>query len=214
MKKLILLAFTFGVLAFTGCATTALVMPHKPQGLPGVYHRVERGQTIFRISKIYNTDIDTLVKINRISDVTSIETGQLIFIPYQQKQQASYGKSSLIEDFTWPVKGEVTTTFGQVHNGMLNKGINIKPYRREDNVVAARSGKIVFYGPDLKGFGKTIVIKHSDGFLTVYTGTSQVLVKTGDSMQRGGLIAKAGPNLHFQIRKGYIPQNPSFYLPR
>lgn len=216
MQKLpAILLFTFYLLPLAGCATTPLIIPPKPPGIPGIYHRVERGQTLWIISKIYNTDINELVKINHISEATSIEVGQLIFIPYQQNQITPYNKSSfLIEDFIWPVKGEVLNNFGHVYNDMLNKGINIKPYRRNDNIVAARSGKVVFYNSALKGFGQTLIIDHGDGFSTVYAGVSQVFVKIGDNLHKGDLIAKAGLNLHFQIRKGYVPQNPYFYLPQ
>jgi murein DD-endopeptidase MepM/ murein hydrolase activator NlpD len=101
---------------------------------------------------------------------------------------------------------------------MINKGINIQTYG-SPNVVASRSGKVVFYDDNFKDFGKTIIIDHGDGFSTVYARNSQVFIKIGDYVQRGTLIAKAGSTdrdkntyLHFQIRKGYIPQNPYFYL--
>jgi murein DD-endopeptidase MepM/ murein hydrolase activator NlpD len=201
------------ILNFIGCATHPLVAPPKPEGLmPGIYHRVEKGQTLWRISKIYNVDLNELVNINHISDATNIETGQLIFIPSRLKPKAIANKYPLSEDFMWPMKGKVISTFGQIFNNMINKGINIQPYGTQ-NVVAARSGRVVFYSPDFKSFGKTIIIDHGDGFSTVYARNAQVFIKTGDLVGKGILIAKAGC-LHFQIRKGYVPQNPYFYLPR
>ena len=214
----------FLVLAFFGCATAPLVAPPKPEmAVPGVYHRVQRGETLWRISKIYNVDLDELVNANHISDATSLDTGQLILIPrnLQAKQQAFIpNKYFSAEDFTWPVRGRVITSFGQNSGNAINKGINIKPYSNQD-VVAARGGKVVFYSDDFDGFGKTIIIDHGDGLLTVYSRNAQVFIKAGDVVGKGALIAKAGSAgrdkntyLHFEIRKGHIPQNPYFYLPR
>ena len=118
------------------------------------------------------------------------------------------------------MRGRVITSFGQNSSNTINKGINIKPYSNQD-VVAARGGKVVFYSEDFDGFGKTIIIDHGDGLLTVYSRNAQVFIKAGDVVQKGALIAKAGSAgrdkntyLHFEIRKGHIPQNPYFYLPR
>jgi murein DD-endopeptidase MepM/ murein hydrolase activator NlpD len=80
---------------------------------------------------------------------------------------------------------------------------------------------VVFSSDNLKRFSKTIIIDHGDGFSTVYARNAQILVKPGESVQRGTLIAKVGSNsmrdkntyLHFEIRKSHIPKNPYFYLP-
>lgn len=216
---IIVLSFTFYVLTFIGCVTIPPVMPPKPEGIPGIYHRVEKGQTLWRISKMYNLGLDELIKINRISDVTNIEVGQLIFIPSHEKPQILSDNYSA-EDFIWPVKGKVIATFGRISNNMINKGINIQPHKAQD-VVAARSGRVVFYSQDFDGFGKTIIIDHDDGFSTVYAGNSEVFIKAGDRVRKGAIIAKISSvdrdknvYLHFEIRKGYMPQNPYFYLPR
>jgi len=201
-----------------GCATVPPVAPLVSAKIPGTYHRVEKSQTLWRISKIYNVDLEELVKINHISDVASIEVGQMIFIPQQKKPLPLINQYSG-EDFIWPVKGKVIAAFGQTYDNMINKGMNIEPHSPQD-VVAARSGKVIFYSPNFKGFGKTIIIDHGDGFSTVYAGNSEVLIKTGDMIQKGTTIAKIGSNrvrnnyLHFEIRKGHVSQNPYFYLPR
>jgi len=215
-----LLPTTYYLLFLVGCATVPYTVPTQPQfAIPGIYHQVERGQTLWRISKIYAVDLDEIVRINRIPDAASIEAGQLIFIPSGQKREYVSSKS-LAEDFSWPLKGRVITSFGQTFNDMINKGINIQRVRSED-VLASRSGKVTFYNTNFENFGKTIIIDHGDGFSTVYAKNSQVFVKIGDYVQRGSVIAKIGSSdrdnntyLHFEIRKGYIPQNPYFYLPR
>jgi len=213
-----LLPFTFYLLNIFACAPGPYVKPALPTGIPGIYHRVERGETLWRISKIYNIDLDEITKVNHIPDAATIDMGQLIFIPHRQKSQNLAAKSST-EDFIWPVRGRVISTFGQTFNTMINKGLNIQCSRSLD-IVASRSGKIVFYDDNFKDFGKTIIIDHGDGFSTVYARNSQVFIKIGDYTPKGALIAKAGSTdrdkntyLHFEIRKGHIPQNPYFYLP-
>ncbi|MFH1354853.1 MAG: LysM peptidoglycan-binding domain-containing M23 family metallopeptidase [Candidatus Omnitrophota bacterium] len=204
----------------SGCAT---VVPLKtippPVGMPGIYHRVEKGQTLWRISKTYNSELDELARINRISDASSIEIGQMIFIPHRQKPMPLVSKYSS-DDFIWPLRGRIITSFGQTYGNIINKGINIEP-RGNDAILAARAGKVVFYSDSFGGFGKTIIIEHPDGFSTVYARNAEVFVKAGDNIQKGTEIASAGSAgrdkntyLHFEIRKGHIPQNPVFYLPR
>lgn len=206
-------------LFISGCAGTPITPAYKP-GIttPGIYHRVVKGQTLWRISQIYNTDLDEIAKFNRISDAANIETGQLIFIPGGRKPQYAPKADYSSEEFIWPVKGRVISTFGQTFNNMINKGINIKPAGNSD-VVASRNGKVVFYADNFESFGKTIIIDHSDGFSTVYARNQEVFIKAGDRVQKGTLIARAGSAgrdkdtyLHFEIRKKHLPQNPYFYL--
>lgn len=205
------------ILFFTGCATA----PSKPmpaQGMPGIYHRVGKGQTLWRISKIYNVELDELVRLNKISDAALIETGQLVFIPNRKIQQTK-NPGFISDDFIWPVKGKVIAVFGDSFNNTINKGINIQPSRSLE-VSASRGGQVVFYAESFGSFGKTVILDHKDGFSTVYARNSEVYVKLGDVVQRGAVIAKAGfagrnrlTYLHFEIRKGHTPQNPFYYLP-
>jgi lipoprotein NlpD len=102
---------------------------------------------------------------------------------------------------------------------MVNKGINIRP-GSDRQVVASRSGQVVFYHDNFKGFGKTVILEHPGDFMTVYAGLRQVFVKIGESITQGSVIARVhstagGKNnyLHFEIRKGHQAQNPIFYLP-
>jgi lipoprotein NlpD len=189
-----------------------------PAGVPGTYHKVEKGQTLWRISKTYGVDLDEIIKFNRISDVTKIEVNQLIFIPRASGRKTVSSVSS-DEDFIWPIKGKVISTFGATYDNVINKGLNIEPYYNGD-VIASRGGRVVFYSDKLESFGKTLIIDHGDGLLTVYSRNSKVFVKLGDNITRGTLIAKAGKSkrgkkeyLHFEIRKNSIPQNPYYFLP-
>lgn len=228
MKKYLLLLST--VFFLSGCATTGNVGVYAPAKIerpkvPGFYHKVEKGQTLWRIARFYNVNIEDIVKINRIPDVAQISVGQMLFIPGSKPEskpaEFSRQNSDFIKsEFIWPVRGKVISFYGSKKDGVLNKGIDIS-VREGANVAAARAGKTVFCDSKMKGFGKTIIIDHLDGFSTLYAQNSSVLVKTGQFVKQGEVIAKAGssgranrPCLHFQIRKGEKSQNPFYYLPR
>ena len=199
------------ILVLSSCATApTYTAPTLPPGLPGIHHKVEGGQTLWQIARLYNIDIDTLINTNHISDAAKIETGQLILIPYQQ-QKPYLSQEYSNEDFIWPLKGQVIAAFGQPYNDIVNKGLDIKT-QYNTNILAARRGKVCFYAPEFKGFGRTIIVDHGDGFSTVYSGVSDSLVRPGETVEKGAAIAK-GNYLHFEIRKGYVSQNPYFYLP-
>ncbi len=208
-------------LGIAGCATPPYVKPPlvQPPGMTGTYHKVIKGQTLWKVSKIYGVDLEELARVNRITDTTAIEVGQQIFIPNRTTPAAQTVKYSDSDDFIWPISGRVTGSFGQTINSMLNKGINIQPYGSLD-VLAARGGRVVFTDDDFAGYGRTIIIEHSDGLFTVYTRCREIFVKAGDSVQKGAIIAKAGcagrdrnTYLHFEVRRGHVSQNPLFYLP-
>jgi len=218
-----ILPTTYHLLFLSGCATAPLPQPPVIQpNIPGIYYKVQKGQTLWRISKMFNADLDELARINHIPDTSSLETGQAIFIPQAPKQQAQPLLSTEkfpADDFIWPLKGRVIGTYGITFRNMLNKGILIQPLGNTD-VVASRSGRVVFCHNDFRGFGKTLIIDHGDSLSTVYARNAELFVKPGDMVPRGAVIAKAGSAgkdknvyLHFEIRKGSLSQNPLFYLP-
>ena len=116
--------------------------------------------------------------------------------------------------FIWPAKGKLLTGFSQSDN----KGVDIGG-KIGDPVYAAAPGRIMYTGTGIRGYGKLIVIKHQDGFNSVYAHNSQILVKEGQMVKRGERIAILGetdakrPMLHFEIRKSGKPVDPLKYLP-
>ena len=120
--------------------------------------------------------------------------------------------------FEWPIKGPVISRFGPKKGGLYNDGINIAAKEGED-VKASATGVVVYAGNELRGYGNLILIKHPNGYLTGYAHSQLMLVKKGDNVQKGEVIAKAGrtghvtkPQLHFSIRKGRKAVDPSSYL--
>ncbi|MFH1231680.1 MAG: M23 family metallopeptidase [Planctomycetota bacterium] len=114
--------------------------------------------------------------------------------------------------FIWPLQGAIL-----VNEGI--EGINIKAYEGQP-VKATKSGIVTFVSDNVTGYGKTITIKHSDGFISIYAYNSENLVKIDQIVKQGDIVAKAGktgratqPQLHFRLFKNGIPVNPLNYLP-
>ncbi|MGB8275382.1 MAG: M23 family metallopeptidase, partial [Alphaproteobacteria bacterium] len=120
--------------------------------------------------------------------------------------------------FAWPLKGRIVSPFGPKKGGEHNDGINIAAARGAP-VRAADDGVVTYAGNELRGFGNLVLIRHDDGWTTAYAHNEQLLVKRGDAVKRGQVIAKAGssgsvatPQLHFEIRRGRRAVDPAAYL--
>jgi murein DD-endopeptidase MepM/ murein hydrolase activator NlpD len=120
--------------------------------------------------------------------------------------------------FRWPVRGKVITTYGSKTNGKANDGINVA-VPEGTPVKAAEDGVVAYSGNELKGYGNLVLVRHSNGYVTAYAHASELLVKRGDTIKRGQVIAKSGqsgevgsPQLHFEIRKGSSPVDPLQFL--
>lgn len=117
----------------------------------------------------------------------------------------------------WPVQGRVIATF-QGSTG-LNKGIDIAGNMGQP-VLAAASGQVVYAGTGLRGYGKLLIIKHNETFLSAYAHNENLLVQEGDMVKAGQKIADMGSSgtdrvkLHFEIRREGTPVDPLKYLPR
>ena len=120
--------------------------------------------------------------------------------------------------FRWPVRGKVITGYGAKTNGKANDGINLA-VPEGTPVKAAEDGVVAYSGNELKGYGNLVLVRHSNGYVTAYAHASELLVKRGDTIKRGQIIAKSGqsgevgsPQLHFEIRKGSSPVDPLQFL--
>jgi murein DD-endopeptidase MepM/ murein hydrolase activator NlpD len=120
--------------------------------------------------------------------------------------------------FRWPVRGKVITAYGAKANGKANDGINLA-VPEGTPVKAAEDGVVAYSGNELKGYGNLVLVRHSNGYVTAYAHASELLVKRGDTIKRGQIIAKSGqsgevgsPQLHFEIRKGSSPVDPLQFL--
>jgi len=120
--------------------------------------------------------------------------------------------------FRWPVKGRVISGFGTKPDGGHNDGINIS-VPQGTPVKAAENGVVAYSGSELKGYGNLVLIRHANNWVSAYANNEELMVKRGDKVQRGQVIAKAGttgsvsqPQVHFELRKGSRPVDPTKYM--
>ena len=118
------------------------------------------------------------------------------------------------ESFRWPAKGRVISGYG----ASGNEGINIA-VPEGTAVKAAEEGTVAYAGSDVKGYGKLVLVRHANGFVSAYAHNGEIDVKPGEKVKRGQTIAKSGasgnvtsPQLHFEIRKGGAPVDPMSQL--
>jgi murein DD-endopeptidase MepM/ murein hydrolase activator NlpD len=115
--------------------------------------------------------------------------------------------------FRWPARGRVISRFGDG-----NDGINVS-VPEGTSVRAAEDGTVAYVGDEIKGYGKLVLIRHANGWVSAYANNADLLVKKGDNVKRGQVLAKSGqtgnvasPQLHFELRKGKTPVDPQQYL--
>jgi murein DD-endopeptidase MepM/ murein hydrolase activator NlpD len=118
----------------------------------------------------------------------------------------------------WPVRGRVISGYGAKEKGLRNDGINIAAPRGAP-IRAAESGTVAYAGNELRGFGNLLLIRHASGIVTAYAHADQILVKRGETVKRGQIVARVGntggvpsPQLHFEVRQGRRAVDPQPYL--
>lgn len=117
-------------------------------------------------------------------------------------------------EFRWPARGRIIQCF----KCGGNDGINIA-VPEGTSVKAAESGVVAYAGSEIKGFGNLVLIRHPNGYVSAYANNGELDVKRGEQVKRGQVIAKSGqsgnvasPQLHFELRKGSTPVDPTQFL--
>jgi murein DD-endopeptidase MepM/ murein hydrolase activator NlpD len=145
-------------------------------------------------------------------------TGKIEDAPAAETPVKASEATGALPTFRWPVRGKVITAYGAKANGKSNDGINLA-VPEGTPVKAAEDGVVAYSGNELKGYGNLVLVRHANGYVTAYAHASELLVKRGDTIKRGQVIAKSGqsgevgsPQLHFEIRKGSSPVDPLQFL--
>jgi murein DD-endopeptidase MepM/ murein hydrolase activator NlpD len=122
------------------------------------------------------------------------------------------------KQFRWPVRGRIISGFGTKPNGEKNDGINLA-VPEGTSVKSVEAGTVIYAGNELAGYGNLVLVRHAGGWVSAYAHNKDLLVKKGDTVQRGQTIAHAGmtgsvtsPQVHFELRQGAKPVNPLDYL--
>ena len=208
-------------------------------------YTVKKGDTLYSIALEHGGDYRELAQWNELDDPAKIRVGQVLRVtppdagpvtvtparipgraegrpigaaspaaPAKPPPAAAAPAADGRVDFIWPKKGKLLAGFAEPRS----KGIDIDG-RLGDPIVAAAAGRVTYTGSGIPGLGKLVVIKHDNGFITVYAHNRDILVKEQQTVARGQNIAELGntdadrPKLHFQIRKGSAPVDPLRYLP-
>lgn len=212
--------------------------PARESAHPPAEHVVVSGDTLYGIAWRYGFDYRDIARWNGVKSPFVIRPGQrLKLIPPPADVQPADGPTAA-KNSTRPSGAEVGKTPGATTvTGALRwqwptpgtlvsldtpssrKGIDIAGRQGQD-VKAAAAGEVVYSGSGLLGYGRLIIIKHSDTYLSAYAYNEHLLVKEGDKVGIGQQIATMGKAasgktvLHFEIRKDGKPVNPLDYLPR
>jgi murein DD-endopeptidase MepM/ murein hydrolase activator NlpD len=134
--------------------------------------------------------------------------------PATEPKKTAMASEAANPEFRWPARGRIIQGFKPGGND----GINIA-VPEGTSVKAAESGVVAYAGNELKGYGNLILIRHPNGFVSAYANNGDIQVKRGETVKRGQTIAKSGqsgnvasPQLHFELRKGTKPVDPTQYL--
>lgn len=211
----------------------------RPRAVQGAEYRVRRGDTLFGIAWQNGVDFRQMARWNGIRAPYRIYPGQTLrMVPppatrrpppvVSRKEKPVVRKPSVKPSrepataarklvWRWPANGRITATFHPTDP--LRKGLKIAGNSGSD-IVAAERGRVVYSGSGLIGYGRLIIVKHNDKYLSAYGHNRKILVKEGDQVTKGQKIAEMGnanngkPLLHFEIRRDGKPVDPQRLLPR
>jgi len=183
----------------------------------GVYHTVQKGQTLYLIARAYDVEINRLKRINGIYNPSKLQIGTRLWIPgawqvlnvdtsidkqaltknkkrrnkkLNKKEKINKNIEAITGFLIWPVKGQLTSRFGN-RSGRHHDGIDIGA-RKGTQVVAAAGGKIMFSGWGPAGYGLMLIIKHKSNLTTVYAHNSYIHVHKNQIVKQGQRVASVG----------------------
>jgi len=211
------------IMAMNNLEADSVILEGQYLDIPGDrqrLHRVKAGESMWKIARMYQVSLDQLIAANtQIKNPSLLRVGEMIKIPSPSglttpaMAQPSRGFRGL---FAWPVFGKITSGYGW-RKGEFHHGLDIAcsvgtPVR------AAQAGVVVFSGSK-SVYGKTVIIRHTNGMETLYAHNSKNMVKAGQEVKKGQVIAlvgvtgrTTGPHLHFQINYNGETLNPIEYL--
>ena len=206
----------------------------------GAYYKIERGDTLYSIARKHNVRWHEIIEANPSLDPRDLRVGRVILVPgvapvegpapvepppdagTPRVHPGHPGPIPAERHYAWPLRGKVLAYYGQSvpwRTWVTNHGIDIRAGVGQA-VTAAKSGRVSTF-TTVPGFGKTVVLEHTDGAVTFYGHLDRILVRHGRWARQGEELgiagstgASSGTELHFRIMRtdGYI--NPMLYLPR
>lgn len=201
---------------------------------PGTWHQVKAGETLWSIAEKYSSSVDEIMEVNGLADADELAVGVSLFIPEPDPMAPAPPPGGQLpppdpdEDkppvvvnapLMWPLKeGVLFSEFGERH-GAVHDGIDLGA-PEGTAILAAADGDVIFAGTEQGAFGTLLVIQHADDRITVYAHNQVNLVKEGQKVKQGTVVAKVGrtgtaqsPHVHFEVRHRRKPVNPLTLLP-
>jgi murein DD-endopeptidase MepM/ murein hydrolase activator NlpD len=215
------LVLTLFVLVPSAIAASPAVPP------PQTLHIVRAGETLWNIARRHGTAVETLVRLNGLSDPDRLQPDQRIRLPAAAaaplQKRSVPGRRAIAPAAAlrprwqqWPSRGIITSRFG-LRGRRHHHGIDIAAPVGTP-IYAVQAGRVQFVGR-MGGYGLLVILDHGGGLTTWYGHASRVLVAVGDEIRRGQVIAAVGttgnvtgPNVHFEVRRNDVPLDPLKFL--
>lgn len=193
---------------------TTVAALQRANGLSGTSIRI--GQ---KLSLTGSIDPTTTASVQKVPEgVDPIVTGSLKQPESKPVEEETAPARTGISEFRWPVKGRVVSKFGERSSSGKNEGIDIS-VPEGTAVRAAENGVVIYVGDEISAYGKLILVRHDDDWVSAYAHNRDFEVAKGDKVRRGQIIARSGktgkadrPKLHFELRKASKAVDPKKYL--
>ncbi|HWC04713.1 MAG TPA: peptidoglycan DD-metalloendopeptidase family protein [Methylomirabilota bacterium] len=192
-------------------------------------HVVRSGETVWGIAREHGVTVEALIRANRLSPSARLRAGRRLSLPLTEVAEGSQEPPSLADIvlerppptplvyFIRPVPGPVVSAFGP-RGVAWHGGVDLRA-ERHDHIHAAAAGMVITSGRE-RAYGRVVKIWHHADLMTVYAHNLENLVKVGNWVEQGQVIATVGstgrataPHLHFEIRLNGRKYNPAFWLP-
>jgi len=197
------------------------------RGRLGLWTRIAASQRLEDSGRPFGTSAEEIREINELPKSTyRVARTQYLFVPFSEAYVAKLQRQSGLRltwevpkgEFIWPVEGRKITSRVGKRWGRLHPGIDIAT-ASGTIVLAAMDGEVI-ENRYMGAYGNLIIIDHGDHFTSRYAHLSEILVKKGDKVKKGQIIAlsgntgrSTGPHLHFEVRYMDMILNPEFFLP-
>jgi lipoprotein NlpD len=223
-----------------GCASAGGDKAMQEDHLPGRWHIVAAGETSGSIAEQGGIPLEDFLEINGLKRGEALAPGRPVFVlgkagvvpanpsapsapsaaaPLAPAQGATPSPARSNAPLRWPVASPRLSSLFGTRWGKPHEGIDMAAPTGTP-VLAASAGEVIYAGDQVRGYGNMVVLKHAGDLVTVYAHNSLLLVHTGDRVAVGQEIARVGdtgrstaPHLHFEVRRGEIPQDPIPLLP-
>lgn len=188
------------------------------------WHTVRKGDTLSRLSLLYSTSVKKIKLVNNIGNENKIFPGEKIRLPWQKNSFTDRIAAFSLTPSLWPVQGQITSRFGLRKSpitGLREKhsGLDIAALR--GSLIRATADGVVVFSGKVKGYGNMIELEHGKNIVTRYAHNSRHMVKVGDMVRKGEVIAKVGntgrstgPHLHYEVLVNNTSVDPEDYLPK